>query len=164
MAKECSFDIVSKVDMAEVHNALNMAAKEIAQRFDLKGTGTRLELKPEGMLATAPDEMKLKNALDVFLDKLTRRNVPLKALDFGKIDLALGGTVRQIVAIRQGIDRDHARKLTDLIKGTKVKVQAQIQDDQIRISAKSKDDLQAIIAKLRQSDFPLALQFINYRD
>lgn len=164
MAKECSFDIVSKVDMAEVQNALNMASKEIETRFDLKGTGTKLELGKDGLVATAPDEMKLKNALDVFLDKLTRRQVPLKALDYGKIDQALGGTVRQVVAIRQGIDRDNARKIVDIIKGTKLKVQTQIQDDQVRVAGKSKDDLQTIMSKLRAADLPLALQYVNYRD
>lgn len=165
MAKgECSFDIVSKVDMSEVQNALNMACKELETRFDLKGSGTKLELDKDGLVASAPDEMKLKNALDVFLDKLTRRQVPLKALDYGKIDQALGGTVRQVVAIRQGIDRDNARKIVDLIKGTKLKVQAQIQDDQVRVAGKNKDDLQVIMGKLRQAELPLALQFVNYRD
>ncbi len=164
MAKESSFDIVSKVDMAEVQNALNMASKEIEQRFDLKGTGTKLELSKETLVASAPDEMKLKNILDIFTDKLARRNVPLKALDYGKIESALGGAVRQTVNIQQGISKDNARKIVDLIKGTKLKVQAQIQDDQVRVTGKNKDDLQAIIGKLRQADFPLALQFINYRD
>lgn len=164
MARECSFDIVSKVDMAEVQNALNMASKEIETRFDLKGSGTRLELGKDGLVVSAPDEMKLKNALDVFLDKLTRRQVPLKALDYGKIEQALGGTVRQVVGIRQGIDRENARKIVEIVKGTKLKVQAQIQDDQVRVSGKSKDDLQAVMAKLRAADLPLALQFVNYRD
>jgi len=164
MAKECSFDVVSKVDMTEVQNALNMAVKEIEQRFDLKGTGTKLEMAKDSLLATAPDELKLKNAVDVFLDKLARRQVPLKALDFGKIESALGGTVKQAVAIRQGIDRDNARKIVDLIKATKLKIQSQIQDDQVRVVGKNKDDLQVIIGKLKQADLPLPLQFINYRD
>ncbi|MBM3274449.1 MAG: YajQ family cyclic di-GMP-binding protein [Candidatus Sericytochromatia bacterium] len=164
MAKECSFDVVSQVDMAEVQNALNMASKEIEQRFDLKGSGSKLELGKDGLVATAPDEMKLKNILDIFQDKMARRNVPLKALDFGKIEQALAGTVRQTVGIRQGIDRDNARKIVDLIKGTKLKVQAQIQDDQVRVAAKSKDDLQTVMTKLRQAELPLALQFTNYRD
>jgi uncharacterized protein YajQ (UPF0234 family) len=164
MAKECSFDVVSKVDMAEVQNALNMASKEIEQRFDLKGSGAKLELGKDGLMATAPDEMKLKNVLDIFQDKMARRNVPLKALDFGKIEQALAGNVRQTVGIRQGIDKDNARKIVDLIKGTKLKIQAQIQDDQVRVAGKSKDDLQAVMAKLRQAELPLALQFINYRD
>ncbi len=164
MAKECSFDIVSKVDMAEVQNALNMACKEIENRFDLKGSNTKLELGKDGLNASAPDEMKLKNALDIFMDKLTRRQVPLKALDHGKIEMALGGTVKQLVGIRQGIDKENARKIVDLIKGTKVKVQAQIQEDQVRVIGKNKDDLQAVIGKMREADLPLPLQFINFRD
>lgn len=164
MAKECSFDIVSKVDMAEVNNALNMANKEIEQRFDLKGSGSKLELTKEVVTASAPDEMKLKNIVDILQDKLIKRSVPLKALDVGKAESALGGTNRQTVTIRQGIDRDNARKILDLIRATKLKVQPQIQEDQIRIAGKSKDDLQALIAALKKADLPLALQFINFRD
>ncbi|MBM3269643.1 MAG: YajQ family cyclic di-GMP-binding protein [Candidatus Sericytochromatia bacterium] len=164
MAKECSFDIVSKVDMSEVQNALNMATKEVEQRFDLKGTGTKLELAKDALVASAPDEMKLKNVLDIFADKLARRNVPLKALDYGKVESALGGAVRQTVTIQQGISKENARKIVDLVKGTKLKVQAQIQDDQIRVTGKNKDDLQIIIGKLRQAEFPFAVQFVNYRD
>ncbi|MBU6429599.1 MAG: YajQ family cyclic di-GMP-binding protein [Cyanobacteria bacterium REEB65] len=164
MAKECSFDVVSKVDMAEFHNALNMANKEIEQRFDLKGSGSKLELSNEVVSATAPDEMKLKNILDVLQDKLIQRNISLKSLDFGKVESALGGKVKQALTIRQGIDRENARKITDLVKGTKLKLQTQIQEDQIRISGKSKDDLQSVIGALRAADLPLALQFSNFRD
>ncbi len=164
MAKESSFDIVSKVDMAEVTNALNMAAKEIEQRFDLKGSGSKLELSKEVVTAQAPDEMKLKNIVDLYLDKLVKRGVPLKALDMGKVEAALGGTVRQSLTIKQGIDREQARKIVDIVKGTKLKVQPQIQEDQIRVAGKNRDDLQVVIGALRKADLPVALQFINFRD
>ncbi|MEB3237206.1 MAG: YajQ family cyclic di-GMP-binding protein [Candidatus Sericytochromatia bacterium] len=164
MAKEASFDIVSKADMNEVQNAVNMVAKEIEQRFDLKGTGSSIDLGKDGITLNAPDETKLRNILDVLHDKMTRRQISLKCLDAGKVEASLGGKVRQQLGIRQGIDRDHARKLVDLIKGTKLKVQTQIQDDQVRVLGKSKDDLQAVIKALRAGDFPLDLQFLNFRD
>ncbi|MEB3205329.1 MAG: YajQ family cyclic di-GMP-binding protein [Candidatus Sericytochromatia bacterium] len=164
MAKEASFDIVSKADMNEVQNAVNMVAKEIEQRFDLKGTGSSIDLGKDGITLNAPDEMKLRNILDVLHDKLTKRQVSLKCLDAGKVESSLGGKVRQQFGIRQGIDREHARKIVDLIKGTKLKVQTQIQDDQVRVLGKSRDDLQAVIKALRGADFPLDLQYLNFRD
>jgi len=164
VAKEASFDIVSKADMNEVQNAVNMVAKEIEQRFDLKGTGSSIDLGKDGITLNAPDETKLRNILDVLHDKLTKRQVSLKCLDAGKVESSLGGKVRQQFGIRQGIDRDHARKIVDLIKGTKLKVQTQIQDDQVRVLGKSRDDLQAVIKALRGADFPLDLQYLNFRD
>ena len=164
MAKEASFDIVSKADTNEVQNAVNMVAKEIEQRFDLKGTGSSIDLGKDGITLNAPDEMKLRNILDVLHDKLTKRQVSLKCLDAGKVESSLGGKVRQQFRIRQGIDREHARKIVDLIKGAKLKVQTQIQDDQVRVLGKSRDDLQAVIKALRGADFPLDLQYLNFRD
>jgi uncharacterized protein YajQ (UPF0234 family) len=164
VAKEASFDIVSKADTNEVQNAVNMVAKEIEQRFDLKGTGSSIDLGKDGITLNAPDEMKLRNILDVLHDKLTKRQVSLKCLDAGKVESSLGGKVRQQFRIRQGIDREHARKIVDLIKGAKLKVQTQIQDDQVRVLGKSRDDLQAVIKALRGADFPLDLQYLNFRD
>jgi hypothetical protein len=163
MSKEASFDIVSKVDMQEVTNAVNQAQKEIEQRFDLKGTGSEVNLEKETIALKAADEMKLKNILDIVESKLVKRNVPIKNLDYGKVESALGGTVKQVVTLKQGIDKDQAKKIINLIKETKLKVQPQIQEDQIRVTGKNRDDLQAIIAKLKGADLDLDLQFINYR-
>ena len=163
MASDSSFDIVSKVDMQEVTNAVNQAQKEIEQRFDLKGTGSEINLEKETIALKAPDEMKLKNILDIVENKLIKRNVPIKNLDHGKIESGLGGSVKQVITLKQGIDKDQAKKIINLIKETKLKVQAQIQEDQVRVSGKNRDDLQAVIAKLKGADLDLDLQFINYR-
>lgn len=163
LSKEASFDIVSKVDMQEATNAVHQAQKEIEQRFDLKGSGASVELEKETLVLKAPDEMKLKNVLDVVEAKFIKRNISLKSLDYGKIESALGGNVKQNVTLKQGIDKDQAKKIINLIKETKLKVQAQIQEDQIRVTGKSRDDLQAVIAKLKAADLELDLQFSNYR-
>jgi uncharacterized protein YajQ (UPF0234 family) len=164
MSKDSSFDIVSKVDMQEVTNAVNQAQKEIEQRFDLKGTGSEIALEKETIALKAGDEMKLKNVLDIVENKLVKRNVPIKNLEYGKIESALGGAVKQVITLKQGIDKDNAKKITNLIKETKLKVQAQIQEDQIRVTGKNKDDLQAVMQKLRGAEnVELDLQFINYR-
>ncbi|MNS61213.1 putative nucleotide-binding protein [compost metagenome] len=164
MSKDSSFDIVSKVDMQEVTNAVNQAQKEIEQRFDLKGTGSEIALEKETIALKAADEMKLKNILDIVENKLVKRNVPIKNLEYGKIESALGGAVKQVITLKQGIDKDAAKKITNMIKETKLKVQAQIQEDQIRVTGKNKDDLQAVMQKLRGADnLELDLQFINYR-
>lgn len=163
MSKEASFDIVSKVDMAEVTNAVHQASKEIETRFDLKGSGSELLLEKEAITAKAPDELKLKNIIDILQNKFIKRNLSLKALDYGKVESALGGAVKQTITLRQGIDRDHAKKINDLIKGTKLKVQSQIQEDQLRVTGKNKDDLQTVINALRSADLDIDLQFVNYR-
>lgn len=163
MAQDSSFDIVSKVDMQEVTNAIHQAQKEIEQRFDLKGTGSELSLEKETVSLKAPDEMKLKNVLDILENKLVKRNISLKSLEYGKIESALGGAVKQVVTLKQGISKENAKKITNLIKDKKLKVQAQIQDDQVRVSGKSRDDLQAVIQMLKGADLDLDLQFINYR-
>jgi uncharacterized protein YajQ (UPF0234 family) len=163
MSKDASFDIVSKVDMQEVTNAVNQAQKEIEQRFDLKGTGSEISLEKETIALKAADEMKLKNVLDIVENKLIKRNVPVKNLDYGKIESALGGAVKQVVTLKQGIDKDQAKKIINLIKETKLKVQPQIQEDQVRVTGKNRDDLQAVIAKLKGADLDLDLQFLNFR-
>lgn len=164
MSKDSSFDIVSKVDMQEVTNAVNQAQKEIEQRFDLKGTGSEISLEKETIALKAADEMKLKNVLDIVENKLVKRNVPIKNLEYGKIESALGGAVKQVITLKQGIDKDNAKKITNLIKETKLKVQAQIQEDQVRVTGKNKDDLQAVMQTLRAAEnIELDLQFLNYR-
>jgi hypothetical protein len=160
---ESSFDVVSRVDMQEVRNALGQAAKEIDTRFDLKGSGSRVELQADGLVLTSSDEFKLKAVRDVLEGRLVKRGVPLKALGWGKVEQALGGTVRQAVALQKGIPADKAREVVKIVKDTKLKVQAAIQGDQVRITGKSKDDLQAVIRRLRETDLGIDMQFENYR-
>lgn len=163
MSKEASFDIVSKVDMAAMQDALHQASKELETRFDLKGTGCELSLEKDVVTAKAPDDFKLRNIVEILEARMIKRGLSLKALDPGKVESSLGGALKQLITVRQGIDHEHAKKITTLIKDQKLKVQAQIQDDQVRVTAKNKDDLQAVIAALRKADFDLDLQFINYR-
>lgn len=165
MSKECSFDIVSRVDPMEITNAVHQTSKEIEQRFDLKGTRTLLTFdQAKGVLeVAAPDEFKIKSVVDILTQRLTRRSVSLKFFDFGKIEPAAGSRFRQVIQLRQGIDQDRARDLIKRIKELKLKVQAQVQDDQVRVMGKNKDDLQAVIRKLRQAELDIELQFVNYR-
>jgi hypothetical protein len=163
MSKDASFDIVSKVDMAGLTDAVHQANKEIDTRFDLKGTGCELVLEKEAVTAKAPDELKLRNIRDILEARMIKRGLSIKALDYGKVEEALGGTVRQVIGIKQGIDRDRARTITGIIKDKKLKVQAQVQDDQIRVSGKSRDDLQTVIAALKAADLDIDLQYVNYR-
>jgi uncharacterized protein YajQ (UPF0234 family) len=158
-----SFDIVSTVDLQEVRNAIAQAQKEIATRYDLKKTGSKLELSDEAIVVSAPDEYTLKQVRDVLEAKLVKRGVPLKALTYGEIDQALGGTVRQRAALQNGIPTEKAREIVKLVKGTKVKVQTAIQGDQLRVTGKNKDDLQSVIEMLRETDLGIDMQFTNYR-
>jgi uncharacterized protein YajQ (UPF0234 family) len=160
---DSSFDIVSSVDLQEVKNAIAQAMKEIQTRFDLKGTGSQVELQGEELALSSSDEFKLKAVRDVLEGRLVKRNVPLKALSFGTIEKALGGSVRQKVALQRGIPTEKAREIVKLIKGTKLKVQAAIQGDQLRVSGKNKDDLQGVIRLLRGTDLGIDMQFTNYR-
>jgi uncharacterized protein YajQ (UPF0234 family) len=165
MADEHSFDIVSKVDMQEVLNAVQQATKEITQRFDFKGSKSSIELNKDRaeILLTSDDEYKLKSVTDILKSKFVKRNVPLKSLNYGKIEQASGGTIRQIVTLQQGISPERAKNIIKLIKDMKLKVQAEIQKDQIRVRAKKIDDLQAVIRMLKEKDFDFHLEFINYR-
>lgn len=163
MSKESSFDIVSKVDMAEVTNAIHTSLKEIENRFDFKGSKSNITLDKEEIVLVSDDEFKLGQVKDVLLGKLVKRDVPIKNLDFGKIEPAAGSTVRQRVKMVQGIDKDHAKKINAIIKDTGLKVKTQIQDDQIRVTGKSKDELQVVISAIRKADLALDVQFINYR-
>jgi uncharacterized protein YajQ (UPF0234 family) len=160
---ESSFDVVSSVDLQEVRNAIAQAMKEIATRFDLKGTGSNVELAGEELVLTSSDEFKLKAVRDVLEGRLVKRSVPLKALSWGEQEKALGGTTRQKVALQKGIPTEKAREIVKLIKGTKLKVQAAIQGDQVRVSGKNKDDLQTVIRILRGTDLGIDMQFANYR-
>ncbi|AIE59311.1 YajQ family cyclic di-GMP-binding protein [Bacillus methanolicus] len=163
MAKESSFDIVSKVDLSEVTNAINMAMKEIQTRYDFKGSKSDINLEKEELVLISDDEYKLGQLKDVLIGKLIKRGVPIKNLDYGKIENASGGTVRQRAKLIQGIDKENAKKINTIIKNSGLKVKSQIQDDQIRVSGKSRDDLQKIIAAIREADLSIEVQFINYR-
>ena len=161
---ENSFDIVSKIDMQEVSNAIQQAIKEVHTRFDLKDS--KSDIKVEGkdaLVLSSADEFKLKAVNDVFQQKLVRRGVPLKGLTYGEIEPAAGGTVRQRISLQQGIPIEKAREIVKLVKNSKKKVQASIQGDLVRISGKDRDTLQAIIALLKQQDFGIDMQFTNYR-
>lgn len=163
MAKEPSFDIVSQVDMQEVSNALNQTTKEISQRYDFKGSKSEVVKDDDGLKITTEDEMHLNAIIDILKSKFIKRGVSIKNLEYGKIEDAAGGMVRQKIKIKQGIETDVAKKITKDIKETKLKVQAQIQDDQVRVSGKKIDDLQAVIAFLKEKDYGLDLQYINFR-
>jgi cyclic-di-GMP-binding protein len=160
---ESSFDVVSSVDMQEMKNAIGQAMKEISTRFDLKGTGSNIELQAEQVVMSSNDEFKLKAVRDVFEGRLVKRGVPLKALSFGTVEKALGGTTRQAITLQKGIPSEKAREIVKIIKGSKLKVQAAIQGDQVRVSGKNRDDLQSVIRMLKDTDLGIDMQFTNYR-
>ena len=161
---ENSFDIVSKVDLQEVSNAIQQALKEIHTRFDLKDSKSDIQLEgKETIVLASADEFKLKAVNDVLQQKLVKRGVPLKALNYGTIEPAAGSTVRQRVTMQQGIPVEKARDIVKLIKNSKKKVQAAIQGDLVRVSGKDRDTLQEVMALLRQNDFGIDMQFTNYR-
>lgn len=159
-----SFDVVSEVNLQEADNAVNQTAKEIRQRFDFKGSKVEVSLEGDEIKIIADDEFKLTSVIDILQSKAVRRNVPLKSLSYGKIEPASGGTIRQIVKIQQGISKEKGREIVAAIKQTKAKVQAQIMDDQVRVTGKKLDDLQAMIQMLKEKDFDIELQFINFRN
>ena len=163
MAKENSFDIVSKTDYAEVTNALNQTTKEIAQRFDFKGSHATVEMQDKDLLLAAEDETKLRNMNDILQSKLVKRGISLKALDYQKVEPAAGGTVRQVAKIQQGIPTDKAKEVVKFIKDGKYKVQASIQGETVRVSGKDRDTLQEVIAALKGKDFGIDMQFDNFR-
>jgi uncharacterized protein YajQ (UPF0234 family) len=160
---DSSFDIVSKVDLQEVRNAFGQAEKEIATRYDLKRVDARLALEGEAIVAESADEFSLGQALDVLKTKLVKRGVHLKSLRPGKVEPASGGRVRQKLEFQQGIPTDTAKRIAAEVKRLKLKVQAAIQGDTVRVSGKSKDDLQAAIAALRALDLDVPITFTNYR-
>ena len=163
MAAENSFDVACKIDMQEVTNAIDQARRDIATRYDLKGT--KNEITPEKMdiVLTSSDDMKLKAVLDILESKLHRRGIDLKALTINDPESAAGGTLRQRITLQDGIPMDKAKEIVRLIKDSKIRVQASIQENQVRVSGKNRDDLQAIIALVKSKDLGVALQFTNYR-
>ncbi len=163
MASESSFDVVSRVDRQELDNALNQARKEIENRFDFKHSKTQIESDEKKITLISDDELKMRNVVDILQSKAVRRGIDIKAFDFGEVEPAAGGTVRQVVTLRSGIPKEQSKALMTHIKNLRLKVTAQYQDEQIRVSGKNKDDLQKVIASLRSMEFELPLQFVNYR-
>jgi uncharacterized protein YajQ (UPF0234 family) len=163
MPADNSFDIVCKVDMQEVTNALDQTRREVDTRYDLKGSKNEIKLEKTDVIITSADEMKLKAVVDIMQSRLHKRGVPLKALTYGTVEPAAGSTFRQKVGLQQGIPIDKAKEIVRLIKDSKLKVQASIQEDQVRVSGKSKDDLQRVMAMVREKDLGIAVQFTNYR-
>jgi uncharacterized protein YajQ (UPF0234 family) len=162
---ENSFDIVSKVDMQEVMNSVQQAMKEIKQRFDFRGSKSNIELDhgKNEIVIVSDDEYKLKSVVDVLQSKLIKRKVPLESLNYGKIESALSGTVKQSVAIQQGIPTEKSKEIVKMIKSSKLKVQSEIQKDQLRVRAKKIDDLQSVIQLLKEKELGIHIDFVNYR-
>jgi uncharacterized protein YajQ (UPF0234 family) len=159
-----SFDIVSKVDMQEVDNAINQTVKEIAQRYDFKGSKCEVTVEKDTIKILADDDFKLKAVVDILQSKFIKRGISPKALQYGKAEQASGGMVRQIVSIQQGVSKEKGKEIIAVIKETKLKVQAQIQDDQVRVIGKNRDDLQDAIQTLKGKDLGIEMQFGNFRD
>jgi uncharacterized protein YajQ (UPF0234 family) len=159
-----TFDIVSQVDEQELDNALNQTRKEIGQRFDFKDVRTEIEMEDKEIRITSDDDYRVKAVVDVLQSKLARRSVPLKALVYGKIEPASGGRAKQVITVQQGVDADRARQIVKWVKETKLKIQVQIQGDQLRVSGKKRDELQALIRMLKERDLDLPLQFVNFRE
>jgi hypothetical protein len=164
-SKSCSFDIVSVINLEEVQNAVNQSMSEIRQRYDFKGSKSEitLEKKENKVVILADDNVKLKSVIDILQSKLVKRKVSLKSLDYGKVEAASGDSVRQSIVIQQGISQEKGKEVAKAIKGMGVKVQSQIMDDQLRVTGKNRDDLQTVIANLKEKDFGIAMDFTNYR-
>ncbi len=166
MAKECSFDVVSEFDKQELVNAVDQTKRDISQRFDLKNTNSDIELEAEKAITiTTSDDMKLRNILDILQSKLVKRGLSIKILDAQPPENALGGNIRQVYKLKKGLTQELAKKIVADIKNSKIKVQASIQGEQVRVSGKDKDDLQAVIKMLRENEekYDAPLQFTNYR-
>jgi len=163
MASECSFDVACKVDVQEVDNAVHQTTREISQRFDFKGSVASVTRQENALVLSGEDEFKLRQVLDILEGKLVKRQVPLKALTRGSVEPAKSGQVRQRIDIQQGIPMEKAREIVKLIKGTKHRVQAQIQEGQVRVFGRDKDELQAVIQFLRQQELGIHVQFMNFR-
>ena len=163
MAAENSFDIVCKVDMQEVANALDQTRREVDTRYDLKGAKNEVTIEKQEITVASADDMKLKAIVDILQSKLHKRGVPLKALTYGDVEDAAGGRKRQKITLQQGIPIEKAKEIVRLVKDSKVKVQASINEDKVRVAGKNRDDLQKIIALVREKDFGIAVSFDNYR-
>jgi len=163
LPSEASFDVVSRIDQQELDNALNQARKEIENRFDFKHSKTNIEADDKKITIISDDEMKMRNVIDIVQSKAIKRGIDIKAFDFGTLEPAANSTVRQIVTLRSGIPKDKSKALMEKIKSLKLKVTAQYQDEQVRVTSKSRDDLQKVIAELKAMEFDLPLQFVNFR-
>ena len=159
-----SFDVVSKVDLTELDNALNTARKEVTQRYDFRGTNTSIERGPEGVTIRSSDEPHIDATVSVLRERMAKRNVSQRCLDQKPSEAAGGNTIRQLILIKQGIEQETAKKIIRAIKDSRIKVQAQIQDDQLRVTGKDRDALQAAIVLMRKNDFGIDLQYVNFRD
>lgn len=159
-----TFDVVSRVDLQEVKNAVDQAEREIVNRFDFKNTGTSVELGDQEITVRSSTEQRLEAAVGVVEEKLVKRKVPLKAVSHGKVEEAGGSTYRQVLTLNVGISQDKAKEVVKAVKDTKLKVQASVQGDEVRVSGKKRDELQNVIQTLKEKDFGIALQFVNFRD
>jgi cyclic-di-GMP-binding protein len=160
---DASFDIVSRIDRQELDNALNQARKEIENRFDFKNSKTSIESNEKAITLISDDELKMRNVVDIVQAKAVKRGVDIKAFEFGAVEPAAGSTVRQVITLKAGIPKDKSKPIMETIKALKLKVTAQYQDEQVRVSGKSRDDLQKVITAVKDLDFELPLQFVNYR-
>ena len=160
-----SFDIVSEINWQEIDNAINQTRKEIQQRYDFKGSKCSIEMsqKEKTLTILADDDFKLRSVVDILQNKFVKRSVPLKAFKYKEAEQAHAGMMRQVVEVQQGISKDNSRMIVKMIKDRKMKVQAAIMDDQVRVSAKSKDDLQEVISLIKNAELDFAVQFVNYR-
>jgi uncharacterized protein YajQ (UPF0234 family) len=158
-----SFDIVSKTDLQEIDNAVNIAKKELLNRFDFKGSKSTIEYSKDEIVLISDDDYKLQQLKDILENKITKRGLSLLCLDYQKLEDASLGTKRQKIKVRQGVDKERARKIMDIIKGLKLKVQSQVMDDQVRVTAKSIDDLQTVISMLKTANIDIPLNFVNMR-
>lgn len=163
MAKSNSFDVVSKTDLNEVLNAINQVMKEVTTRFDFKGSRSQVQLDQHSIVLLADDDYKLRSLTEILEQKLVKRGVSLKALSYGKLEEASGGAIRQVVAIQQGIPIEKAREINKFVRNLKLKVQASIQGDTVRVSGRDRDALQEVIQKLKEEDFGIDMHFTNYR-
>lgn len=163
MAKENTFDIVSRVDMQEVRNSVDQAVRELRTRFDFKGSRSDIIFDGEEITLVGDDDFKLRNVVDILESKLVKRGINIKALRYGKVEPAAKDTVRQKLNLVQGVDKEHSKIITKLVKDSKLKVQVSIQGDQVRVSGKNRDDLQEIIKIIKDYEFDIPLQFVNYR-
>ncbi|HVS45650.1 MAG TPA: YajQ family cyclic di-GMP-binding protein [Verrucomicrobiae bacterium] len=163
MASEFSFDVVSKIDQQELDNALNQTRKEIEGRFDFKNSKTKIDSDAKTITILSDDQLKMRNVIDILQAKAIKRGIDIRAFEVGTLEPAAGDTVRQVIALKIGLPKDKSKELTEKIRGLKLKVTTQIQDEQIRVTSKSKDDLQLVMDTLRKMDFDFPLQFVNYR-
>ncbi len=164
MAEMHSFDIVCKVEMHEVNNAVDQARKQLAARYDFKGSKSSITLNSDNtIMLIADDDYKLTSLTDILKEKLAKRNVPLKSLNFGKVEQAVGSTVKQVITLQSGIPMEKAKEVVKFIKGLKLKVQAQIQEDKVRVTGQKIDDLQMVMKGVKDRDYDFAMQYVNYK-